>query len=110
MLTPAGLAEIATYADWLSPPARAYIPLGPDGRLDSSTGLAAAARKAGLLVGAWTFRPENRFIAADFRDDSGADTRNPAGSIAEIRRYLTEGLDGFFTDDPKLGRSAVDGG
>lgn len=108
MLTPAGLAEIATYADWLSPPIRAYIPLAPDGRLAASTGLAAAARKAGLLVGTWTFRPENHFLAADFRDGNGEAARNPAGSLAEIRRYLAEGLDGFFTDDPKLGRAAVD--
>jgi glycerophosphoryl diester phosphodiesterase len=108
MLSPAGLAEIATYADWLSPPTRAYIPLGPDGRLGASTGLAAAAHKAGLLAGTWTFRPENRFLAADFRDGAGGATRNPAGSIAEMRRYLEEGLDGFFTDDPGLGRQAVD--
>lgn len=107
MMTPAGLAEIATYADWLSPPTRAYISLGPDGRLGKSTGLAAAARKAGLLVGTWTFRPENRFLAADFRDGAGEDARNPQGSVAEIKRYLAEGLDGFFTDDPALGREAL---
>jgi glycerophosphoryl diester phosphodiesterase len=109
MLTPAGLAEIATYADWLSPPTRAYIPLGADGKLTASTGLAAAARRAGLLVGTWTFRPENRFLAADFRDQAGEAARNPVGSVAEIRRYLAEGLDGFFTDDPGLGREAVGG-
>lgn len=107
MLSPAGLAEIATYADWLSPPVRAYIPLDAAGRLGASTGLAAAAQRAGLLAGTWTFRPENHFLAADFRDHAGEDARNPAGSIAEIRRYLAEGLDGFFTDDPKLGREAV---
>jgi glycerophosphoryl diester phosphodiesterase len=33
--------------------------------------------------------------------------RNEAGSIAEIRRYLETGLDGFFTDDPALGRAAI---
>lgn len=110
MLSPAGLAEIATYADWLAPPTRAYIPLDGNGKLAASTGLAAAARRAGLLAGTWTFRPENRFLAADFRDRAGEDARNPAGSVAEIRRYLAEGLDGFFTDDPKLGREAVEQG
>jgi glycerophosphoryl diester phosphodiesterase len=30
------------------------------------------------------------------------------GSIAEIKRYLATGIDGFFTDDPALGRAAVD--
>jgi glycerophosphoryl diester phosphodiesterase len=107
MLTPAGLTEIATYADWVSPNARLLIPLGADGRLAASTGLAAAARRAGLRVGTWTFRPENRFLAGDFRDEAGESARNPAGSIAEIRRYIKEGLDGFFTDDPGLGRQSI---
>ncbi|MBW8755175.1 MAG: glycerophosphodiester phosphodiesterase, partial [Sphingomonadales bacterium] len=108
MLTPSGLADIAAYADWVAPPTRAIIPLGPDGKLAAPSGLAAAAHRAGLLVGTWTFRPENRFLAADFRDAAGDGARNPAGSVAEIRRYLAEGLDGFFTDDPALGREAVD--
>lgn len=107
MLTPAGLDEIATYADWLAPPVRAYIPLDSEGRLAASTGLAAAVQRAGLLAGTWTFRPENRFLAADFRNGAGKDARNPAGSVAEMRRYLAEGLDGLFTDDPKLGIEAV---
>ena len=109
MMTPAGLADIARYADWIAPPTRAIIPLGPDGRLAAPTGLVAAARRAGLLVGTWTFRPENTFIAADFRDGADETARNPAGSLAEIRRYLAEGLDGVFTDDPALARAAVAG-
>ena len=108
LLTPTGLAAMASYADWISPNLRLLIPTGADGRLAASTGLAAAARKAGLLVGTWTFRPENHFIAADFKDASGDAARNEAGSVAEIRRYLAEGIDGFFTDDPALGRRAVD--
>jgi glycerophosphoryl diester phosphodiesterase len=107
MLTPAGLAEIAAYADWISPNTRLFIPLGPGDRLGASTGLAAAAHRAGLRIGTWTFRPENRFLAADFRNKDGEAARNPAGSVAEIRRYLKEGLDGFFTDDPRLGRQAI---
>ncbi|TPD89519.1 glycerophosphodiester phosphodiesterase, partial [Stenotrophomonas maltophilia] len=31
------------------------------------------------------------------------------GSIAEMRAYLATGIDAFFTDDPALGRQAVDG-
>lgn len=108
MLTPGGLAQVSRYADWLAPATRVIIPLGPDGRLAKPTGIVAAAHAAGLLVGTWTFRPENSFLAADFRDGAGEGARNPAGSVAEIRRYLAEGLDGFFTDDPALGRQAVD--
>lgn len=108
MLTEQGLAAIAGYADWVAPWPRQIIPLGPDERLGTATTVVADAHRAGLLVGCYTFRPENRYLAADFRDDKGADTRNEAGSVAEIRRYLAEGLDGFFTDDPALGRRAVD--
>ena len=108
MLTPAGLAQVARYADWLAPATRVIIPLGPDGRLAKPTGVVAAAHAAGLLVGCWTFRPENSYLAADFRNGAGEGARNPVGSVAEIRRYLAEGLDGFFTDDPALGRQAVD--
>ena len=45
-------------------------------------------------------------MAADFRN--GALTaRNEAGSIAEMKRYIATGIDGFFTDDPALGRAAL---
>jgi glycerophosphoryl diester phosphodiesterase len=108
MTTAEGLREIAAYADVVAPPTRAIIPLGPDGRLARPTALVRDAHAAGLLVHVWTFRPENRFLAADFQDGAGENARNPAGSLAEIRRYLAEGLDGFFTDDPAIGRQAVD--
>ncbi|HEX8446015.1 MAG TPA: glycerophosphodiester phosphodiesterase [Sphingomonas sp.] len=107
MATAAGLRDMATYADVVAPATRAIIPLRPDGRLDRPTRLVADAHAAGLLVHPWTFRPENRFLAADFRDDAGDDARNPTGSIAEIRRYVAAGIDGFFTDDPALGRAAL---
>jgi glycerophosphoryl diester phosphodiesterase len=47
MLKPAGLTEIATYADWLSPPVRAYIPLDDAGRLAASTGPARCGAAGG---------------------------------------------------------------
>jgi glycerophosphoryl diester phosphodiesterase len=109
MLTTDGLAQIRRYADWLAPPTRMIVPLAADGRLAASSGIVAAGHAQGLLVGTWTFRPENRFLAADFRSAAGEDARNEAGSVAEIRRYLKEGLDGFFTDDPGLGRQALAG-
>ncbi|NVD98427.1 glycerophosphodiester phosphodiesterase [Massilia sp. BJB1822] len=108
MSTPAGLREIAAYADVFAPPTRALIPLKADGKLAEPTSLTADAKAAGLRVETWTFRPENRFLAADFRDGGSEHARNPAGSVAEMRRYLKLGLDGFFTDDPALGRLAAD--
>ncbi|MDZ5646330.1 glycerophosphodiester phosphodiesterase family protein [Nitrospirillum sp. BR 11828] len=108
MLTDAGLRDMATYADILSPDIRALIPLGADGRLGRPDPVIGRAKAAGLQVFAWEFAPENRFMAADFRDGRGENARNVDGSVAEIHHYLAAGLDGFFTDDPGVGRRAVD--
>jgi glycerophosphoryl diester phosphodiesterase len=108
MVTPAGLAEVARYADVIAPPTRAIIPLGADGKLGAPTALVTDARKAGLLVHIWTFRPENYFLAANFRAGTDPAFRNEAGSIREIQTYIRAGIDGFFSDDPGLGRRALD--
>jgi glycerophosphoryl diester phosphodiesterase len=107
MLTPAGLNDIASYADVVAPPTRVIIPLGKDERLLAPSSLVDDAHRAGLLVHTWTFRPENRFLAADFRDGGGENARNEAGSVAEMRRYIATGIDGFFSDDPGLGKLAL---
>ena len=107
MCTPAGLRDIAQYADVVAPPTRSIIPLKKDGSLAEPSSLVDDAHKAGLRVEPWTFRPENQFLAADFRDSGSLQARNEAGSIAEMKRYIAVGLDGFFTDDPALGRAAV---
>jgi glycerophosphoryl diester phosphodiesterase len=110
MTSASGMNDIKAYADVVAPPIRSVIPLGPDGRLASPTHLVADAHTAGLLVHVWVFRPENNFLAAGFRNGAGETARNPEGSIAEIRRYIEAGIDGFFSDDPALGRRALDGG
>jgi glycerophosphoryl diester phosphodiesterase len=107
MCTPAGMRDIAQYADVIAPATRAVIPLRKDGHLGEPTALVPDAHGAGLRLETWTFRPENHFLAADFRNGAGEHARNEAGSIAEIRRYVATGLDGFFTDDPALGRIAL---
>jgi glycerophosphoryl diester phosphodiesterase len=103
-----GLRDIASYAHWLAPNTRMLMATKPDGTLAEPSGLIGAAHRAGLLVGTWTFRPENHFLPTDLRDGAGDGARNPRGSLAEIRRYIAAGIDGFFTDDPALGREAVD--
>jgi glycerophosphoryl diester phosphodiesterase len=108
MMTPGGLAEVARYADAIGPSVRSVVPLAANGQLAAPTSLVRDAHAAGLEVHPYTFRPENRFLAQDFRNDAGEDARNEGGSIAEIRRYLATGIDAFFTDDPALGRRAVD--
>ena len=107
MVSPRGLREMALYADVVAPISRAVIPLGADERLARPTTLVADAHRAGLQVVAWTFRPENAFLAADFRDGAGPNARNEAGSIAEMRRYLETGIDGLFSDDTALARRAI---
>lgn len=107
MCTPAGLRDIARYADVVAPPTRTIIPLKKDGSLDAPSSFVDDAHQAGLRVEPWTFRPENQFLATDFRDGGSLQARNEAGSIAEMKRYIAVGLDGFFTDDPALGRAAV---
>ncbi len=108
MATPKGLAAIAAYADVAAPWSRSIMPLDDKGALGKPTSFVDDAHKAGLLVRLYTFRPENRFLPADMRGPGGENARNEAGSVAEIRRHLALGIDGFFTDDPALGRRAVD--
>jgi glycerophosphoryl diester phosphodiesterase len=107
MMQPAGLAEIARYADILAPDTRTIIPLDANGRLGTPSPVTADAHAAGLVVMPWTFRPENYFLAKDFQDAAGPAARNPAGSVAEISAHIAAGIDGFFTDDPALGRKAL---
>ena len=108
--TAQGLKEMATYADVVAPNTRVLIPLDAQGRLGAPAPIIRDAHAAGLLVHTWTLRPENQFQPSDLRSDAGPNARNPRGSVAEIRRYIEAGIDGFFTDDPALGRIAVDGG
>ncbi|MCD2517503.1 glycerophosphodiester phosphodiesterase [Massilia sp. G4R7] len=109
MVSRRGLQAVAAYADIAAPVHRAVIPLGPDERLGAPTAIVADAHAAGLQVVAWTFRPENAFLAADFRNGDGPNARNEAGSIAEIRRYLETGIDGLFSDDSAVARAAIRG-
>jgi glycerophosphoryl diester phosphodiesterase len=109
MMTPAGLRDIASYADAIGPDIRAIIPLKFCCRLGEPTTLVRDAHAAGLEVRPYTFRPENRFLPLKLW--RGIDPRhfNEAASIAEIRTYLATGIDGFFTDAPAIGRKALDG-
>jgi glycerophosphoryl diester phosphodiesterase len=108
MMTPAGLREIAGYADAIGPSIRAIIPLEFNRALGAPTALVHDAHAAGLEVHPYTFRPENHFLPPELWQ--GVDPRhvNEAGSIAEVRAYLAAGIDAFFTDDPAIGRKALD--
>ena len=108
LMTPAGLEDIAGYAEIIGPWTRLLMPVAEDGTLGNATPLMADARAAGLQVWPYTFRPENHFLPRTLREGDDPRTRSEAGSLAEIRAYLALGIGGFFTDDPALGRRAVD--
>lgn len=101
MVTPAGLAAIATYADAIGPDKNLLIPRDTADNLGDPTSLIVDAHAAGLLVIPYTFRPENYFLPASLQ--SGADPRADGQLTAEIDRFLQLGIDGFFTDDPEEG-------
>lgn len=108
LMTPAGLKEIARYADIIGPWTRLLIPVTEDGTLGLPTALMADAHAANLPVWPYTFRPENHFLPTALREGDDPRTRSETGSVAEIRAYLALGIGGFFTDDPALGRRAID--
>jgi glycerophosphoryl diester phosphodiesterase len=105
LLTPAALAGIARYADYLSVEKTVLIPRRADGTLGTPSTVFADAHAAGLKVVGWTFRRENQFLPAEFRSSSDP---NAVGDLAgEIRTYVAAGLDALFTDNPDVGRAAL---
>ncbi|NII12258.1 glycerophosphodiester phosphodiesterase [Oleiagrimonas sp. C23AA] len=108
LMQPGGLAEVARYADAIGPGLDSLRAPDDAGRRGEASPLIADAHAVGLEVHAWTFRPENRFLPPEHRGPGDINARCDAGAIAEITRFLDDGLDGFFTDDPALGRQAVD--
>lgn len=106
MMTDRGMRDIAAYANGVGPDKGSIMGLDANGRLTDPTDLIRNAHNAGLIVHPYTFRPENTFLPPSLR--SGADnTRNVNGSITEIQAFLRAGVDGFFTDDPAVGRQAL---
>jgi glycerophosphoryl diester phosphodiesterase len=107
LTTPAGLKEIASYADAVSPYKEVIIARDANNALGAATTFVADAHAAGLKVHTWTLRPENPFLPVSLRAPDVASRTQRGDSIAEITAYLMAGIDGFFTDDPAVGRAAV---
>jgi glycerophosphoryl diester phosphodiesterase len=104
MVTPAGLAEIKTYADGIGPWKRYIVSVkgtvGTDGKVADVNGdgkvneadttsqpastLVADAHKAGLFVHPYTFRNEQRRLASDYKGDPKA----------EFKQFYALGVDG----------------
>lgn len=112
--TPAGLEEIATYADGIGPWKRMIVSVkgadanndgiaddvNKDGAVNDAdkttlppTSLITDAHAAGLQVHPYTFRNESRYLAADYNG-------NPE---LEFQQFINLGVDGYFTDFPGTG-------
>ena len=106
LITPAGLAEVAGYAQGLGPEKGLIIPRDADMGLTTATTLVTDAHAAGLVVHPYTFRPENNFLPTDFRN--GSDPAALGDLDGELTTFLETGIDGFFTDAADIGRSTLD--
>ncbi len=95
MITPSGLADIATYADGIGP----WLGHVLDPETMEPTSLVADAHAAGLKVHPWTLRKENGFLPTPLQ--------NPGGPAADGQyellwsKAIASGADGFFTDNVK---------
>lgn len=109
MITPAGLAEIRTYADGIGPwkfyilPAQGRDPAGNAVmKSDQASNMApssliADAHKAGLFVHPYTFRDEAENLTKTYSGDPKA----------EYKAYFDLGTDGVFTDFSTTARIAL---
>lgn len=109
LVTPAGLAEIRSYADGIGPwkpylISSAGVDANGDGQADDVNGdgqvderdrrllepsaVVANAHKLGLVVHPFTFRSEQRRLTGDFGGDP----------VQEYLRFYELGVDGLFTD------------
>jgi glycerophosphoryl diester phosphodiesterase len=104
LVTPKGLAEIATYADGIGPDKSRIVPGNTaNGQLGQPTSLIADAHREGLVVHPFTFRPENSFLAAKFRlgNPASPEYLHARGDQpAELALYYRLGVDGLFADNP----------
>ncbi len=119
LMTPAGLAEVKTYADGIGPwkpylQSAAHV-IGADGKpkdLDGDgkitdgdrvllppTDVIKNAHAAGLFVHAFTFRNEKVLLASDYKADPKA----------EYKHFYQLGVDGLFSDFPDTAVAARDG-
>jgi glycerophosphoryl diester phosphodiesterase len=98
LITPDGLADIATFADGIGPDKEMVIGRNADDTLGEPTALVADAHAAGLLVHPYTFRNENQFLPADLRSSGSATDYGDV--FAEYEAYFAAGVDGVFADNP----------
>ena len=97
MATPAGLKEIARYADGVGPSKDYIVPRDATGRSLAPTTFVKDAHRAGLVVHPYTFRNENAFLPLELR--SSADPAAYGNAFAEYEQFFALGVDGLFSDN-----------
>jgi glycerophosphoryl diester phosphodiesterase len=112
MVTPQGLADIARYADGIGPDKSRIVRNNFAGQpLGQPTTLIRDAHRVGLVLHPFTFRPENNFLAADFRAGNPASPEflhARGDQPAELKLYFELGVDGLFADNPDTARAVRD--
>jgi glycerophosphoryl diester phosphodiesterase len=101
LITPAGLEEIAGYAQGIGPTLDLVIPRKADGTLGTPTTLVSDAHRAGLILHPYTMRNENPFLPAEFREGTAADAYGDV--FGAFQAYFATGIDGVFTDNADTG-------
>ncbi|CAM5621072.1 glycerophosphoryl diester phosphodiesterase [Streptomyces purpurascens] len=101
LVKPAGLREIASYAQGIGPTLDLVIPRDAKGNLTQPTTLVPDAHKVGLILHPWTMRNENPFLPANFRKGTDADAYGDV--FGAYKAYFATGIDGVFTDQPDTG-------
>ncbi|SNR67664.1 glycerophosphoryl diester phosphodiesterase [Haloechinothrix alba] len=100
MMTPEGLAEIATYAQGIGPTKGSVIPRNPDGSLGEPTSLVDDAHAAGLEVHPYIWRAENAFLPTGYR--SSDQPAHLGDLFRSLEIFLDAGIDGLFIDHPDI--------
>ncbi len=97
LVTDEGLQGVKAYADGLGVYKRYIVPQETSGKLSPVSDLVGRAHRAGLLVHAWTFRSDGKYLAPEYNGD-------PAREYAQ---FFDAGIDGLFSDFPDHAVGAV---
>jgi glycerophosphoryl diester phosphodiesterase len=98
LATPAGLREVARYADGVGPSKDYIVPRDTSGASLDPTSFVDDAHDARLVVHPYTFRNENQFLPLELR--SSGDPNAYGNAIAEYEQFYRLGVDGLFSDNP----------
>lgn len=109
LISTAGLAEIASYAEAIGVNKELIAPRDSGHHLVPESTLIRDAHAVGLAVHAWTFRSENFFLPHGFRRGTPGQPgylRRHGDADREYQLFLAAGIDGIYTDHPNTAARA----